>query len=159
MLVSRIALLAGLATASATAFATTAMAQDGTGFDLGTLVLEAESDDTLVQNGYVAESGRQATRTDTAIRDIPQSISTVTQDQIEDQEPRTLLDALGYTSGASTTNFGFDSRYDAVYLRGFSSYYTGLFRDGLRQVNGPSAWYQNYPYSFEAVSVLKGPSS
>ncbi|MBR9894483.1 TonB-dependent siderophore receptor [bacterium] len=159
MLVSRIALLAGLATASATAFATTAMAQDGTGFDLGTLVLEAESDDTLVQNGYVAESGRQATRTDTAIRDIPQSISTVTQDQIEDQEPRTLLDALGYTSGASTTNFGFDSRYDAIYLRGFSSYYTGLFRDGLRQVNGPSAWYQNYPYSFEAVSVLKGPSS
>ena len=159
MLVSRIALIAGLATASATAFATTAMAQDGTGFDLGTLVLEAESDDTLVQNGYVAESGRQATRTDTPIRDIPQSISTVTQDQIEDQEPRTLLDALGYTSGASTTNFGFDSRYDAVYLRGFSSYYTGLFRDGLRQVNGPSAWYQNYPYSFEAVSVLKGPSS
>jgi len=159
MLVSRIALIAGLATASATAFATTAMAQDGTGYDLGTLVLEAESDDTLVQNGYVAESGRQATRTDTAIRDIPQSISTVTQDQIEDQEPRTLLDALGYTSGASTTNFGFDSRYDAVYLRGFSSYYTGLFRDGLRQVNGPSAWYQNHPYSFEAVSVLKGPSS
>ena len=159
MLVSRIALLAGLAAASATMLATSAMAQDGAGFELGTLVLEAESDDTLVQNGYVAESGRQATRTDTAIRDIPQSISTVTQDQIEDQEPRTLLDALGYTSGASTTNFGFDSRYDAIYLRGFSSYYTGLFRDGLRQVNGPSAWYQNYPYSFEAVSVLKGPSS
>ncbi|MEQ5872752.1 TonB-dependent siderophore receptor [Sagittula sp. NFXS13] len=159
MLVSRIALLAGLAAASTTMLATSAMAQDGAGFDLGTLVLEAESDDTLVQNGYVAESGRQATRTDTAIRDIPQSISTVTQDQIEDQEPRTLLDALGYTSGASTTNFGFDSRYDAIYLRGFSSYYTGLFRDRLRQVNGPSAWYQNYPYSFEAVSVLKGPSS
>ncbi|MCA0964750.1 TonB-dependent siderophore receptor [Salipiger bermudensis] len=159
MLVSRIALLAGLAAASTTMFATSAVAQDGAGFDLGTLVFEAESDDTLVQNGYVAESGRQATRTDTAIRDIPQSISTVTQDQIEDQEPRTLLDALGYTSGASTTNFGFDSRYDAIYLRGFSSYYTGLFRDGLRQVNGPSAWYQNHPYSFEAVSVLKGPSS
>ncbi|NDW33381.1 TonB-dependent siderophore receptor [Salipiger sp. PrR007] len=159
MVVSRIALLAGLGAAWTTLLATSAMAQDSAGVDLGTLVLEAESDDTLVQNGYVAESGRQATRTDTAIRDIPQNISTVTQDQMEDQEPRTLLDALGYTSGASTTNFGFDSRYDAIYLRGFSSYYTGLFRDGLRQVNGPSAWYQNYPYSFEAVSVLKGPSS
>ncbi|NDV53327.1 hypothetical protein, partial [Salipiger sp. PrR003] len=72
MLVSRIALLAGHAAASTTMLATSAMAQDGAGFELGTLVLEAESDDTLVQNGYVAESGRQATRTDTAIRDIPQ---------------------------------------------------------------------------------------
>jgi len=159
MLVSRLALLAGLTAVSATTLTTPALAQEDGGFNLGTLVLEAESDETLVQNGYVAESGRQATRTDTAIRDIPQSISTVTQDQIEDQEPRTLLDALGYTAGASTNNFGYDSRYDAIYLRGFSSYYTGLFRDGLRQVNGPSAWYQNYPYSFEAVSVLKGPSS
>ncbi|MEO3480681.1 TonB-dependent siderophore receptor [Phaeobacter sp. CAU 1743] len=94
-----------------------------------------------------------------SIRDIPQAISTVGQDQIEDQQPRTLLDTLGYTSGTNVTNFGYDSRYDAVYLRGFAAYYNGLFRDGLRQVNGPSAWYQNHPYSFEAVSVLKGPSS
>lgn len=154
MTVSRLALLAGL-----TAVSTAAQAQDGDITDLGTLYLESESDDTLVQNGYVAERGRQATRVDTAIRDIPQSISTITQDQIEDQEPRTLLDALSYTSGANVNAFGFDSRYDAIYLRGFSSYYNGLFRDGLRQVNGPSAWYQNHPYSFEAVSVLKGPSS
>ncbi|MDO6586975.1 TonB-dependent siderophore receptor [Salipiger sp. 1_MG-2023] len=154
MSVSRLALLAGL-----TAFSTTSQAQDAGGMDLGTLYLEAESDDTLVQNGYVAESGRQATRVDTSIRDIPQNISTVTQDQIEDQQPRTLLDALGYSSGTNVNAFGYDSRYDAVYLRGFSSYYNGLFRDGLRQVNGPSAWYQNHPYSFEAVSVLKGPSS
>ncbi|MEP2922236.1 MAG: TonB-dependent siderophore receptor [Sulfitobacter sp.] len=156
MSVSRLALLAGL---SAISTPLQAQAQDATGADLGTIFLEAESDDTLLQNGYVAESGRQATRVDTAIRDIPQSISTVTQDQIEDQEPRTLLDALGYTAGANVTNFGFDSRYDAIYLRGFSAYYDGLFRDGLRQINGPSAWYQNHPYSFEAVSVLKGPSS
>ena len=155
MRVSRLALIAGLS-----AIATAAQAEDtGDALDLGTLYLESESDDTLVQNGYVAESGRQATRVDTAIRDIPQSISTVGQDQIEDQQPRTLLDTLGYTSGTSVTNFGYDSRYDAVYLRGFAAYYNGLFRDGLRQVNGPSAWYQNHPYSFEAVSVLKGPSS
>lgn len=154
MSVSRLALLTGIS-----AISTTALAQESSTAALGTIFLEAESDDTLLQNGYVAESGRQATRVDTALRDIPQSISTVTQDQIEDQEPRTLLDSLGYTSGANVNNFGFDSRYDAIYLRGFSAYYNGLFRDGLRQVNGPSAWYQNHPYSFEAVSVLKGPSS
>ena len=156
MNVSRIALLAGLA---AVVDPANGYAQDEGAVDLGTLVLESESDDTLLQNGYVAESGRQATRVDTAIRDIPQTISTVGQDQIEDQEPRTLLDTLSYTSGTNVTNFGFDTRYDALYLRGFAAYYNGLFRDGLRQVNGPSAWFQNHPYSFEAVSVLKGPSS
>ncbi|MFW2587018.1 TonB-dependent siderophore receptor [Sagittula sp. SSi028] len=159
MLVSRIALIAGLTAVSSTAWTTAARAQDSNIQDLGTLTLESESDDTLVQNGYVAQSGRQATRVDTPIRDIPQAISTVTQDQIEDQDPRTLLESVGYNAGANTTNFGFDSRYDAIYLRGFSSYYDGLFRDGLRQVNGPSAWYQNHPYSMEAVSLLKGPSS
>ncbi|MEN9063575.1 hypothetical protein [Ponticoccus litoralis] len=56
MLVSRIALLAGIAAVSTTTLTTRALAQDGTGFGLGTLVLEAESDDTLLQNGYVAES-------------------------------------------------------------------------------------------------------
>ena len=122
-----------------------AVAQDDNAIDLGTLVLESESDETLVQNGYVAQSGRQATRVDTAIRDIPQAISTVGQDQIEDQKPRTLLDALSYTSGTNVNTFGFDSRYDAVYLRGFAAHYNGLFRDGLRQVNGAFAWYQNHP--------------
>jgi len=134
-------------------------AQEVDAVELGTLTLEAESDQTLVQDGYVGSSGRQATRVDTAIQDVPQAISIVTQDQIEDQRPRTLLESLSYSSGVGVTNFGFDTRYDAIYLRGFSAYYNGLFRDGLRQVNGPSAWYRNEPFTFEGAAVLKGPSS
>ncbi|WP_020040604.1 TonB-dependent siderophore receptor [Salipiger mucosus] len=153
MHVSRSALLVALGAALPAA------AQDAGTLDLGTLVLEAESDATLDQNGYVALSGRQATKLDTPIRDIPQAISTVTQDQVEDQVPRTLLETLAYTAGSSVGNFAFDTRYDAIYLRGFPAYYTGLFRDGLRQVNGPSAWYRNEPYTFEGASVLKGPAS
>ena len=158
MQVSRLALAIALG-ATTTAQAQQTGAQQAEALDLGTLVLEAESDATLVQNGYVAEAGRQATKVDTPIADIPQSISTVAQDQVEDQQPRTLLETLSYASGASVTNFAFDTRYDAIYLRGFPAYYTGLFRDGLRQVNGPSAWYRNEPYTYEAVSVLKGPAS
>ncbi|MBE3639945.1 TonB-dependent siderophore receptor [Mangrovicoccus algicola] len=121
--------------------------------------ITAESDTTVIQDGYVAQSGREATKTDTPTVNIPQSVSIITQAQIEDQEPRTLLESLGYSAGASVGNFAFDTRYDAIYLRGFPAYYTGLFRDGLRQVNGPSAWYRNVPYTYEAVSVLKGPAS
>ncbi len=148
-----------LAMAIALGSAVPAGAQQADGLALGTLVLEAESDTTLLQDGYVAEAGRDATKVDTPIADIPQAISTITQDQAEDQQPRTLLESLSYSSGASVTNFAFDTRYDAIYLRGFPAYYTGLFRDGLRQVNGPSAWYRNEPYTFEGVSVMKGPAS
>ncbi|TQS73614.1 TonB-dependent siderophore receptor [Rhodobacteraceae bacterium] len=138
---------------------TPAFAQDAAPFKLEEIVVEAESDETLAQNGYVASYGRQATKLDTDIARIPQSVSVVTQDQMEDQDPRTLLEALNYTAGVNTTNFAFDTRYDAVYLRGFAAYTNGFFRDGLRQVNGPSAWYRNDPYTIEGVAVLKGPAS
>ena len=126
---------------------------------LDPITLEAESDETLVQDGYIARSGRQAMRVDTPISRLPQSVSVVTQDQLEDQRPRTMLEALNYTAAATPGNFGFDSRYDSFYLRGFPAYQTGMFRDGLRSVNGLSAWYRNDPYTLEGIAVLKGPAS
>jgi iron complex outermembrane receptor protein len=121
--------------------------------------LEAESDDTLVQDGYVAKEDRAGTKVDTPIVEIPQAISTVTQDQIEDQQPRTLNESLSYTAGANPNSFGFDTRYDAFFLRGFPAYYNGTFRDGLRLYNGPSAWFKTEPYGIEGVTILKGPAS
>ena len=109
---------------------------------LKTIVIESESDDILVQDGYVAKQDRIGTKVDTPIMQIPQAISVITQDQIEDQKPRTLNEALGYTASANPNTFGFDTRYDAFYLRGFQAYYNGMYRDGLRQYNGPSAWFK-----------------
>ncbi|KGJ05616.1 iron complex outermembrane recepter protein [Paracoccus halophilus] len=135
-----------------------AMAQDDL-IELDMIVLEAESDETLLQDGYIARSGRQAMRVDTPIQRLPQSVSVVTQDQLQDQAPRTLLEALNYTAAVTPGNFGFDSRYDSFYLRGFPAYQTGVFRDGLRSFNGLSAWYRNEPYALEGIAVLKGPAS
>ncbi len=126
---------------------------------LDRLVVEAESDDILVQDGYVAHQDRIGTKVDTPIAEIPQAISVITQDQIEDQRPRTLNEALTYTASANPNSFGFDSRYDAFSLRGFPAYYNGIFRDGLRQYNGPSAWFKTEPYGIEGLTVLKGPAS
>ncbi|MCT7374685.1 TonB-dependent siderophore receptor [Chelativorans salis] len=123
------------------------------------LEVEAESDDILVQDGYVAKQDRIGTKVDTPIAEIPQAISVVTQDQIEDQKPRTLNETLGYTASANPNSYGFDSRYDAFYLRGFPAHYNGLFRDGLRQYNGPSAWFKTEPHGIEGLTVLKGPAS
>ncbi|MDP0926083.1 TonB-dependent siderophore receptor [Paracoccus onubensis] len=126
---------------------------------LDEIVLNAESGDTLDQYGYLARSGRQAMRIDTEIKRLPQSVSVITQDQLEDQAPRTMLEALSYTSSATPGVFGFDTRYDAFYLRGFPAYQTGVFRDGLRSFNGLSSWYRNDPYTLEGIAVLKGPAS
>ncbi|WP_170295118.1 TonB-dependent siderophore receptor [Paracoccus aestuariivivens] len=140
-----------------TTFASGAYAQDAVQLDA--IVLEAESDETLLQNGYIAESGRQAMRVDTPIAKLPQAVTVITQDQLQDQAPRTMLEALNYTASATPGNFGFDSRYDSFYLRGFPAYQTGVFRDGLRSFNGSSAWYRNDPYTLEGIAVLKGPAS
>lgn len=135
-----------------------AFAQEGS-LVLPEITLDAESDTTLVQEGYVPVSSRDATKLDTPIGRIPQAVSIVTQDQIEDQAPRTLNEALGYSSGANPNNYGYDTRYDAFFLRGFPAYYNGYFRDGLRQYNAPTAWFKTEPYGLEGVAVLKGPNS
>ncbi|WP_414832423.1 TonB-dependent siderophore receptor [Afifella sp. YEN Y35] len=123
------------------------------------IVVEAESDQILKQDGYVAKQDRAGTKVDTPIADIPQAITVVTQDQIEDQEPRTLNETLGYTASANPNNFGFDSRFDAFTLRGFNAYYNGIFRDGLRQYNSPTALFKTEPYGIEGITILKGPAS
>lgn len=126
---------------------------------LDAIVVEAESDSTLVQDGYVATEGRQATKVDTPILNIPQSITTITQDQLEDQKPRTVNEALAYSASANPNAFGLDTRYDAFFLRGFPTYYTGIYRDGLRVFNAPSAIVNNDPYTVEGIAILKGPAS
>jgi iron complex outermembrane receptor protein len=144
-------LLAGVA-------APPAVAQDAP-YVLSEITLEAESDTTLVQDGYVPGISRTATKLDTPVGKIPQAVTIITQDQIEDQAPRTLNEALGYTAAANPNNYGFDTRFDAFFLRGLPAYYNGYFRDGLRQYNAPTAWFKSELYGLEGVAVLKGPNS
>jgi len=126
---------------------------------LDELRIEAESDDILVQDGYVATRGRIGSKTDNDLMKVPQSISAITERQLDDRNPRTLLEALNYTAGSQTGAFGFDPRFDAFSLRGFASYYNGTFRDGLREFSSPTAFFRTEPYGLEGITVLKGPSS
>ncbi|RJL08201.1 TonB-dependent siderophore receptor [Paracoccus siganidrum] len=142
----------------ASAAALPALAQEDP-YMLPEITIQAESNTTLEQQGYVPIASREATRLQTPIAKIPQAISVVTQDQIEDQAPRNLNEALGYSAGANPNNFGFDTRFDAFFLRGFPAYYNGWFRDGLRQLSAPTAWFKSEPYGIEGAAVLKGPAS
>jgi iron complex outermembrane receptor protein len=84
-------------------------------------------------------------------------MSTVTQEQLEDRKPQTLLDALSYTPSVRVGSYGFDPRYDAFTIRGIDVTYTGVFRDGLRQVNSPNDLFRLEPYGLDGITILRGP--
>ncbi|WP_248308060.1 TonB-dependent siderophore receptor [Bosea sp. AS-1] len=113
----------------------------------------------VTANGYVATATTSGTKTNTPILEIPQSISTVTQTQLEQRKPQNLLDALGYTPGARVGTYGFDPRYDAFTIRGVDVTQNAVFRDGLRQINSPNGLFRLEPYGLEAINVLRGPAS
>lgn len=116
---------------------------------------EAQRVEDIVVTGVTAT----ATKTPTAIIDIPSSVSLIDGRRLEDRKPQTLSQIVGYVPGVNVGNYGFDSRYDAFFIRGFQATYTGVFRDGLRQLNSPSGLYRNEPYGLESLSVLRGPAS
>ncbi|NBJ13418.1 TonB-dependent siderophore receptor [Microvirga arsenatis] len=119
----------------------------------------AGQEGAITANGYVATATRSATKTDTPVLETPQSVSVVTQQQLEDRKPQSLLDAVSYTPGARVGSYGFDPRYDAFSIRGIDVTYTGVFRDGLRQVNSPNGLFRLEPYGLEGISILRGPAA
>ena len=110
-------------------------------------------------DGYVPKTTRTATKTDTPVNEIPATINTVTQKQLEDRRPQTLEDALAYTPGARVGAYGFNPRFDSFFIRGVDVTYTGVFRDGLRQFSSPSGLFRLEPYGVESISILKGGAS
>lgn len=108
--------------------------------------------------GYTARRSATATRTDTPLNEIPQSISVITAEQIRDQNAQTMQEVLRYTAGVHADVYGLDNRGDWFTLRGGSQGSTLL--DGLRRPL--TGWYgvvRDEPYAFERVEVLRGPAS
>ncbi|WP_421681702.1 TonB-dependent siderophore receptor [Stutzerimonas urumqiensis] len=107
-------------------------------------------------DGYVATRSVTGTKTDTPLLEVPQSISVITADRMQDQGVQTVQDALRYVAGVRGEAFGLDTRGDWAKVRGSSP---ELFLDGLQQTFG---FYNNIrtdPYTLERIEVLKGPSS
>jgi iron complex outermembrane receptor protein len=113
----------------------------------------------ISSRGFVTQSSRSATKTDTPLLETPQSISTVTRPQLEQLQPQTLAEALNYTPGVRVGAYGLDPRFDSFYIRGTDVTYSGVFRDGLRQTNSPSGLFRLEPYGVEAINILRGPAS
>ena len=99
-----------------------------------------------------------ATKTDTPILETPQSISVVTQDQIQAQAAQNVSEALWYTPGVTPVSFGANAFFDSFRLRGFDA---PRYLDGLRLPSDATTFAvpRIEVYGLERLEVLKGPSS
>jgi len=102
--------------------------------------------------GYVARGTSTATKTNTPILDIPQSVSIITQQQLQDRNSVSLNQALTYVPGVTVT--GGEGNKDAITIRGQNTS-ADFFKDGVRD----DAEYYRDLYNIQAVEVLKGPSA
>jgi iron complex outermembrane receptor protein len=110
--------------------------------------------------GYRAAKAYSGTKTDTPLIETPQSISVVTEAQMDAQNTRSLAEALRYTPGMQSESFGFEPRVTWLKMRGFDATTSGLFRDGLRLANlNFVIGYNLEPYGAERVEVPRGPVS
>jgi catecholate siderophore receptor len=101
---------------------------------------------------YGIKATSTATKTATDVKDIPQALTTVTSQQIEDQQLRSVGDLLLFVPGASY-NAGEGNR-DTIVLRGNSST-ADFFVDGVRD---DVQYFRDF-YNVDRVEVLKGPNA
>jgi iron complex outermembrane receptor protein len=106
--------------------------------------------------GYNPSSASTATRTDTPLRDIPQSIQVVSQQIIQEQQANNIVEVLQNVSGVIQTSPNY-SQFPTFTIRGFeASDFAGNFlRDGLRDTSGRYGSFANV----ERIEVLRGPAS
>jgi iron complex outermembrane recepter protein len=104
------------------------------------------------QDSYRAPNTTTGTRTDTPIRDIPQSIQVIPRQILEDQKVNRLTDAIRNISGVVEGD-SFAGTVDNFNIRGFD--FTSTFRDGFRE---PGDTLRELA-TIEQIEVLKGPAS
>jgi iron complex outermembrane receptor protein len=104
------------------------------------------------QDGYIVNSTSSATRTDTPIEQIPQSIVVVPKKLIEDQGAQNINDILRNVSNVNYVDLR-DVNNTSFKIRGFSS---GFVVDGVPM----PGFYQGLEsmVNIDQIAVIKGPS-
>ncbi|HYW15579.1 MAG TPA: TonB-dependent siderophore receptor [Allosphingosinicella sp.] len=115
-----------------------------------------DSQPAIVVTGQRPEYGAKetctATRTCTDVKDVPQSLSVVSESQIEDQALRSIADVLMYVPGA-TPGTGEGNR-DQITLRGNNTT-ADFFLNGVRD----DVQYFRDLYNAERIEILRGPNA
>jgi catecholate siderophore receptor len=104
---------------------------------------------TGVAGAYAMDDGSSSTKTPTPLINVPQAVSVMTRDQIDDQGMRQLGEALRYVPGVVMETG--EGHRDEVFIRGQKTT-ADFFLNGLRD----DAQYYRSLYNVERIEVLKG---
>ena len=93
-------------------------------------------------------------RTNQELRDIPQSVTVITEKLLEDRRADTVKDALHYTAGISFQ--AAEGGEEDIRLRGFSLTGSGdIYIDSIRD----PAFYDRDVFNFDRIELLRGSAS
>ena len=104
------------------------------------------------KDSYAVQRSITATKTDTALVDIPQAVTVVTRELIDDQAMRSIGDVTRYVPGVGIAQG--EGNRDTPVLRGNSTT-ADFFVDGVRD----DVQYFRDLYNVDRVEVLKGPNA
>ena len=111
---------------------------------------------TGVRAGYAAPETRASTRTDTPLIQVPQSVQVLTRTLIQEQDRRTLGEALVNVSGVTPTRSD-EVLFIPPIVRGFPA---EVYLDGLPVFAGNQQAYDpNSLVGIARIDVLKGPTA
>ena len=101
---------------------------------------------------YVQKRSTSATKTDTDLNDVPQAVTVVTQDLMQDLGIQGMADAVRYVPGIGITQG--EGNRDGLVFRGNSST-ADLFIDGMRD----DVQYYRDTYNIDRIEAFKGPNA
>lgn len=104
------------------------------------------------KQSYSIQRSVTATRTDTALVDVPQAVTVITRELIDDQAMRSVGDVTRYVPGVGIAQG--EGNRDTPVLRGNSTT-ADFFVDGVRD----DVQYFRDLYNVDRVEVLKGPNA
>jgi catecholate siderophore receptor len=120
---------------------------------LPTVKVEGAADPMAVNNGYQATQTRVG-KTLQDPQNIPQAITTITHQLMEDQQVSSLKEALRNVAGLTFNAAEGGRSGDNMMLRGFYTF-GDLYLDGIRD----TAQYNRETFNLEQVDVLRGSAS
>jgi outer membrane receptor protein involved in Fe transport len=98
-----------------------------------------------------------ATKTDTPVLEVPQSVSVISRIQLDEQAPQSINEALRYSAGVVPESEGTASDFwgaSSIQMRGFAA---GIYFDGLQNDTFGNDLLD--PYFYQSITLLSGPAS
>jgi iron complex outermembrane recepter protein len=106
--------------------------------------------------GALGTTTTSASRLELSVKELPATLSVVTQEVMQERGANTAMDAID-VAGGTLTSSGLGGQLPGYQTRGFSG--NSIMNDGIRQNSSVQSSRPQDSFSMERVEVLKGPAS